>query len=236
MSDEFDLRQTTTRMGIARTTWFRFPRAWKPILEHLQSIEGPVTVYVGAVATGEEAYSMAMLLEEYDIPGRVIATDIDPELIALAIEGRTKNTEVAQAIMSAGVARVMKPARTLSHFEQLDEKTFRPSASVRERVTFSVADLRTCTIPTADVVLVRNAWRHLGPDGQRSLHRQLLRLTAGALLVVGSADLVLPQQTADGVVEHLTGLEDELTGFQAQYGGPPLEDGRPDTIGLFIRE
>ncbi|MCJ1682344.1 hypothetical protein MT350_04125 [Rathayibacter sp. VKM Ac-2928] len=159
------------------------------------------------MATGEEAYSVAILLEHHGIPGRVIATDIDLELIAIARRGVTARLDLVQAAQSAVEAGVLRPMQLLDYFEEKAGE-WRPSPAVRRRVTFDVADLRDCEIPSADVVLVRNVWRYLGDDGRKSLHERLLRLPSGIVLSVGGGDLIDEEQRP-------TGLEKQLTGFRA---------------------
>ncbi|PPH84883.1 hypothetical protein C5C50_00915 [Rathayibacter sp. AY1D9] len=221
-------------MGTARTDWFRLRYTWIPILRFLQAVPAPVTVYCGAVATGEEAYSIAMLLEQYGIPGRVIATDVDPELIAIARLGVTSPGFVARACGAGALAGVLTPPQVLSHFRE-SGSAWRPSPAVRQRVTFDVADLRDCEIPAANLVVIRNAWRHLGDDGRKSLIERLQMLPSGSALSIGGADLAVEVETAAGTIVQATGIEDELVGFRAVPFGEN-DDGAPYFMGIFVKE
>src|SRR5207244_7331586 len=85
---------------ISVTNFFRDHAAFGVLESNLprlfanKSVGDQVRVWVAGCATGEEAYSVAMLLREYanrlDRPPeiQIFATDIDEDAIALAREGR----------------------------------------------------------------------------------------------------------------------------------------------------
>jgi chemotaxis methyl-accepting protein methylase len=162
------------------TAWFRRPTMWLPLVEYVRSLPNPATVYCGAVATGQEALSVAILLEHIGIPGQVIATDVEPELIALARAARFSRLEVEEAALAATLAGVMTTDEAMSYFDQVGGE-WSPSEAVRARVSWSIAELSVDALPSADVVFVRNVWRHLGTEVRTHLADQLRsRLTHGA--------------------------------------------------------
>jgi len=58
------------------------------IAQHLAALERPVTVWSAACASGEEAYSLAIMLEREGIDGRVLTSDMNPQLVAAAQKAR----------------------------------------------------------------------------------------------------------------------------------------------------
>src|SRR5687768_1476600 len=93
---------------ISVTNFFRDVEAWKVIeqrvVPRIFSLKGPhdkVRVWVPACATGEEAYSLAMLLAEHasavPVPPaiQIFGTDLDADAIATAREGFYTGPEVA---------------------------------------------------------------------------------------------------------------------------------------------
>jgi two-component system CheB/CheR fusion protein len=93
---------------ISVTNFFRDPAAWKvleertiPKLFQTKRVQDQVRVWVPGCATGEEAYSIAMLLSEYaplsaEHPAvQVFATDLDEEAIGIAREGYYSDAEIA---------------------------------------------------------------------------------------------------------------------------------------------
>jgi two-component system CheB/CheR fusion protein len=79
------------------TTFFRDPPAWEamqPAIDQLlRTCNGAMRAWVTACSTGEEAYSLAMLLTErveaLGVPSRfrVFATDASPQLVSRATVG-----------------------------------------------------------------------------------------------------------------------------------------------------
>ncbi|PKQ36541.1 MAG: hypothetical protein CVT61_00250 [Actinobacteria bacterium HGW-Actinobacteria-11] len=187
------LMVTSTRGAV--TEWFRRPEAWPLILNYLRTSPNVPHIYAGGVASGEEAYSLAMLLEYHRIPGRITATDIDPELIHYAKAGTYPRSTVHQAAQAG-----MLSSHAITRFLRSRGDRCTVSESVRSRVTFSVADLRTEELPNADMFLLRNLWRHLGDDGAHHLARQVAQaLPTGGILSIGGADVLTERNTMSGI-------------------------------------
>ena len=143
---------------IGVTDFFRDPEAWQAlseeVLPHLLSgrnaEDPPIRVWTPGCATGEESYSIAMLLlEQFDkqIPGhcvQVFGTDIDTEALDVARRG-SYPLSIASAVGVERLARffdrrgdrfvVRKPLR--------DAVVFAPQSLVRD-TPFSKLDLVLC--------------------------------------------------------------------------------------------
>ncbi|HEX4234079.1 MAG TPA: chemotaxis protein CheB [Caldimonas sp.] len=120
-------------------------------------------VWVAACATGEEAYSVAMLLSEYarglDAPPRlqIFATDLDDDAIRVAREG------VYPPVINADVSD-----ERLRRFFSRDSRGFRVGAEIREAVVFASHDLlKDAPFSRLDLVTCRNLFIYLSPDAQR---------------------------------------------------------------------
>src|SRR4029079_17522154 len=106
-----------------------FERVIVPELFADKSPNDEIRVWVPGCATGEEAYSIAMILTEYaeDRPSapsiQVFATDIDDDAIAVARAG----------IYTEAIATDVPPAR-LRRFFARETAGYRVQKSVRERV------------------------------------------------------------------------------------------------------
>lgn len=175
---------TVTAHGRAVTQWFRLAPTWPLLLSFLRTSESEPHIYIGGVASGQEAYSLAMLLEAHGIQARITATDFNPELIAIAERGSFSRESVEQAAL-AGVL----PPTTVMGFFRVEGPRLRVADALRERVTFAVADLRTVILPSADLILLRNLWRHLGDSAAARLAREAARaLPQLGILSVGGAD------------------------------------------------
>jgi len=142
-------------------------------------------VWVVGCATGEEAYSTAMLLREHanqlaDPPEiQIFATDISEPAIAIAREGRYDDT----------VSADISPERVREFFVR-DGKTLCVKKEIREMVLFAVHNVtRDPPFSRIDLISCRNLLIYLN----RELQEQLLRVFHFALrgegyLFLGSSE------------------------------------------------
>lgn len=106
-----ELRVLYNELLIGVTSFFRDPTAFEMLAEKVFPLlcerreYDPIRIWVPACSTGEEAYSIAMVLDEYirqhdlEIDFKIFATDLDNRSIEFASYGRYRNT--IQADVSA---------------------------------------------------------------------------------------------------------------------------------------
>jgi two-component system, chemotaxis family, CheB/CheR fusion protein len=124
---------------ISVTNFFRDSHAWSALEQRIvprlflnKSAQDQVRVWVPGCATGEEAYSVAMLLAEYatgsiDQPSiQVFATDLDQAAVATARDGCYTVAEVADV-----------SEERLNRFFQRDSDGYRIRRELRELVLFA---------------------------------------------------------------------------------------------------
>ncbi|MEJ2503856.1 MAG: CheR family methyltransferase, partial [Gemmatimonadota bacterium] len=164
---------------ISVTNFFRDPEAFDALAGtvvpelFVDPADGPVRVWVAGCATGEEAYSVAMLLAEHaetladPPPFQVFATDLDREAIAFAREG----------LYPDAVAADLSEERMRRFFTR--EGTYlRVRKELRERILFSPHDLlRDPPFSRLDLLTCRNVLIYL----DRGLQDRLFDLFRYAL-------------------------------------------------------
>jgi two-component system CheB/CheR fusion protein len=200
-----NLQETTLLlqdMLISVTNFFRdrfaFDALERTVVAELfedRSPVGRVRAWVAGCATGEEAYSVAMLLLEHAnnagaLTGvQVFATDIDERALAV---GRT-------GAYADSIATDVPPVRLRQFFDRQPGQ-YLVSRSLRERVTFSAHNLlRDPPFSRLDLVCCRNLMIYLDRAAQRQLLETFhFALRPGGLLFLGSAE------TADAAPEHFT--------------------------------
>jgi len=146
-----------------------------------------VRVWVAACATGEEAYSVAMLLSEHartlETPPliQVFATDLDEEAVQSAREG------VYPATIEADVSE-----DRLRRFFTRDPRGYRVRRELRETVLFAVHDLlKDSPFSRLDLVTCRNLLIYLTRDAQaRAFDIFHFALKPGGRLFLGSSESV----------------------------------------------
>ncbi|MFL2000012.1 CheR family methyltransferase [Microbacterium sp. A1-JK] len=175
-------------MSIPPTRWFRMAQSWHLIAAALKTRAAngrPQAIRIIGVATGQEAYSLAMILEHLEIPGHILATDINPELIDYASAAVYTDEHVREA-MTAGV---LGPVEVLNFFANLASNVWTVTPPVRSRVTFGVADAGSDPLETCDMALARNVWTYIGARGRAHLLAELRSaIPAGGIVATGGSD------------------------------------------------
>ena len=157
-----------------------------------------VRVWVAACATGEEAYSVAMMLIEYAAtlahpPSlQVFATDLDEHAIQSAREGTYTET------IAADVSE-----ERLRRFFTKEHGGFRIKSEVREIVLFALHDLlKDSPFSRLDLVTCRNLLIYLNRDAQtRALEIFHFALRPEGTLFLGSSESVDEDSTLFTVLD-----------------------------------
>ncbi len=176
---------------IGVTHFFRDRDAFAALESHIPQLfagktaEGQVRVWVAGCATGEEAYSIAMLLTEQcnrleNPPSvQIFATDVDEESIAIARDG----------LYPATIEADVSPER-LREFFMKDHGRYRVRKELREKVLFAAHDvLKDAPFSRCDLISCRNLFIYLKPDAQQLIFDIFhFALRAGGLLFLGTAE------------------------------------------------
>lgn len=176
------------------TSFFRDPKAFALLAETVvpdlvrQHDSGqPLRIWVAGCSTGEETYSLAMLLLEgiatagRPIALQVFASDIDGDAVALARNGLYPET----------IAADVSPAR-LARFFVKEDHAYRVTQDLRSVVVFTVQDvLADPPFSRIDLVSCRNLLIYLRPEAQaRVLQLFHFALRDGGILFLGGAETV----------------------------------------------
>lgn len=179
-------------MLIGVTNFFRDPEAFEALEKALvgetgKNLQGrdEIRAWVPACSTGEEAFSIAIILSEAarKLPNRpgvtVYATDVDERAIAIA---RT-------ASYPGAVANDISPSR-LSQYFYADGNRYRLVKSVRDTVIFAAHNLlRDPPFSRVDLISCRNVLIYLDRRAQtRVLETFHFALRPGGYLFLGSAE------------------------------------------------
>ena len=156
------------------------------ILAELQPAE-PFRAWIAGCATGEEAYSMAILLHEAvsrsgePRPVQIFATDVDSRAIEFARAG----------LYGSAIAADLSAERLERHFVQEDGH-YRVSKTLREMCLFSVHDLtKDPPFSRLDLASCRNLMIYFDTQLQsRVLTTLHYALHPGRLLMLGSSESV----------------------------------------------
>jgi two-component system, chemotaxis family, CheB/CheR fusion protein len=174
------------------TGFFRDPEAYEELrrsavipLVRASAPDRPLRVWVAGCSTGEEAYSLTMLLFEElqaagaSVPLQVFASDLDGEALAFARAG----------VYPESIAADVSAAR-LKRFFAASDHGYRISKEVRDTVIFAAHNVvADPPFSRMDLVSCRNLLIYLGPELQRRLASLFgFAVSAGGYLFLGSAD------------------------------------------------
>ncbi len=176
------------------TSFFRDPAVFDflaektiPELIDTQPPDRPLRIWIAGCSTGEEAYSLAMLLREETsaakrhIKVQIFASDIDPDAIAIAREGYYPESIEAE----------VTPAR-LDRFFSKEEQGYRIIPELRSSVIFTVQDLlNDPPFSRLDMISCRNLLIYLLPEAQaKALSLFHFALREDKVLLLGASESV----------------------------------------------
>ncbi len=176
------------------TGFFRDPDAWEvlrnmvvlPLIREKEQ-EGTIRCWVTACATGEEAYSLAMLLHEAADAERKV---LDIKVFATDMAERTLS-RARSGIYPGGIESGITPER-LERFFDREDSVYRIKREIRESVVFAPQNVtQDPPFSRLDICTCRNLLIYLEPDLQeRVLSLIHFGLVEGGTLFLGSSETV----------------------------------------------
>ena len=181
------------------TSFFRDPQVFDQLSESTlpdlvrNCIPGqPLRIWIAGCSTGEETYSLAMLLreqiaaQEVNIKLQIFASDLDSDAVATAREG----------LYPLSIAADVSPAR-LARFFQKELGGYRVVSDLRSAVVFTIQDVLTDPpFSRLDLISCRNLLIYLQPEAQaRVVSIFHFALQEGGLLLLGASEAM---NDADG--------------------------------------
>lgn len=208
------LTRTIDAMVTCETLFFRDRKPFEalraailPQLREARRAERRIRIWSAACATGQEPYSLAMLIDEQqrEFSGwrvDLMASDVSEAAVAAAREGRYSGFEVQRGLPTPLLLR---------HFQR-DGEAWRINDHLRARVDFRRANLidEFGRFGRFDIIFCRNVLMYMDVERRRDILRRLARALADdGYLALGAAETVV-------------GLSDEF-------------EPAPDCAGLFRR-
>ena len=196
------------------TLWFRDGKPWVALKEHIlpefikdlkEGRKRKIRIWSAASSTGQEAYSLTMLIDTLLGPSpspeatpasfEIIGTDISPSVLFLAIAGRYNQIEISRGLeeyyrdkyfTKQGVVWVLNEA-------------------IRKRVTFKKFNLQDSFAPLGrfDLVLCRNVAIYFSDAFKKEIFAKIEQaLNPGSPFFVGSAESLSGYTNAFKLMEY----------------------------------
>ncbi|SDC40517.1 chemotaxis protein methyltransferase CheR [Paenibacillus sp. UNCCL117] len=175
------------RMTINVSEFWRNPNRWevleKRFLPEMAGRSRRLKCWSAACSTGEEPYTLAMILAELGVLGEstVTATDID--------EGALEKARLA--VYSDRSVRDV-PAKYLQQYYIRDNLTYKIADSLKRSIKFQKGNLLTDRFDTGyDLIICRNVMIYFTEDAKHLLYQKFANaLRPGGILFVGSTEQI----------------------------------------------
>jgi chemotaxis protein methyltransferase CheR len=187
-------RQVVEAMTTNETMFFRdmpvFDRIRNsvfPALMEKRKASRSITVWSAAASSGQEAYSLAILLSEMGFAGwkiRILGTDLNNQVLERARKGSYIQLEA-----NRGLA-----AKYLAKYFERDGLEWKVKEELRRMVEFKAFDLRQSMkgMGPFDLVLCRNVLIYFDVKTKKQILTEVRSaLDTGATLILGSAETAL---------------------------------------------
>lgn len=157
------------------------------VIPKLKPVNNAIRIWSVACSTGEEVYSIAILLREYmekyklDYDVKIFATDIDRNALAIASQGA----------YSASVVMDVDPYILRKYFTE-QENGYRINTEIRKMIIFSAHNvLSDPPFSKLNLVICRNLFIYLKTHVQQELlYRFYFALNNGGYLFMGSSESI----------------------------------------------
>lgn len=186
-------RQVAEAITTSETYFFRDPAQYRAIRDVLlprliqeRRDMRRLRFWSAASSTGQEAYSLAILLIEAGLPGwniEIVGSDFSSAVIEQARAGKYRQIEVNRGL----------PSPLLSKYFRRQGTAWMLSDEVRRMVTFEILDLRhdVPALRSFDLVFCRNVMIYFDMQTKMKILNQLrTTLVPGGWLLLGGAETI----------------------------------------------
>ena len=185
--------QVVEAMTTNETSWFRDHHPFTalasvilPDLLHRRATVRRLTIWSAATASGQEAYSIAMVLHDLLVTNpawdlRVLATDLSEEMVNRTRAGRYSQLEVNRGLPAAKLIR---------HFTRVGTE-WQVNEELRRMVEVRQLNLAAPfpPLPPVDVIFLRNVLIYFRQDTRRQIFDQVRRvLRPDGYVVLGGSE------------------------------------------------
>ena len=214
-------RAVLEAMTTNETTFFRDIAPFDALRQHVipqlmtaRRTQHEIKIWYGASSTGQEPYSVVMMLLEHfpQLEGWTVthyATDINIEVIERARQGRFNQVEMNRGLPATYLVKYFERAGTDWQIKKI----------VRDRVRFEQLNLVKAwpVLPTFDIIMLRNVMIYFDTDAKKNIltkiHRQL---APDGHLFLGGAE------TTMGLVESFKRMPYERAGCYCKSDAPAV--------------
>ncbi|AKL84943.1 protein-glutamate O-methyltransferase [Bacillus atrophaeus] len=185
--DQRLLNETLDRMTINVSEFYRNYKRWEvletsilPLIKHKK----PLNIWSAACSTGEEPYTLAMILEQQKgLSGyQILATDIDEKALEKAKTGIYQERSLQEV-----------PASVKDRFfKQNDDRSYQVKADIKKNIRFKKHNLLADRYEQDfDLIVCRNVFIYFTEQAKEELYLKMAQsLKKNGILFVGSTEQI----------------------------------------------
>ncbi len=170
-----------------KSEFFRESAHFDVLRQIVKDFNGVVKIWSAACATGEEVYSIAMVLNDLGVKYRILGSDISDKALEVARQG----------VYSASQTANVPPGYLSRYFietEREGRKYYRIRKELFPDITFRKINLISpgYDVDLQDIIFLRNVLIYFNSKVQNSVLRKILKyLKSGGYLFLGHSESIL---------------------------------------------
>lgn len=187
--DESLREEFIDRITINVSEFYRNPRRWDVLREKVfpkliaEKRRDTLEIWSAACSTGEEPYSLAIMLKEHfpKEKANILATDLDEKVLEVAKKGVYDEQDLKD----------LPPHKKRKYFTEIDQK-FAINEELKRNITFRQHDLLKDRYPrNIDLIVCRNVLIYFTDDAKDKIYKNLSEsLRTNGILFVGSTEQI----------------------------------------------
>ena len=185
------LREFLNRVTINVTEFYRNPKRWEvlrdKVIPELIKQNNSLNIWSAACSSGEEPYSLAIMLNEHfsHVKASILATDIDETILNRAKEGKYSEADLKN----------VSEQEKKKYFTFKDD-TYQVNLSLKRNITFKKHDLLIDRYPSRmDLIVCRNVLIYFTDEAKEEIYQRFSEtLRKDGILFVGSTEQIFQPQ------------------------------------------
>lgn len=208
--DETELESMLDAVAVHETYFFRESRQLKAFADHvlpeIAQLDRSVKIWSAGCSTGEEAYTIAMLLAEAGLlnsnRAEIFASDLSRRVVEVGMRG----------VYTESSFRTTDEAFKQKYFERREQSSWRVSGDLQQSIQFEQFNLvrlnnHAAALPPGgdrfDIIFCRNVLMYFDDNAAKeTLNSFYSLLNEGGFLLLGHAESLLPVGTSFESVQY----------------------------------
>lgn len=175
------------------TEFLRNERMWddfyKIAVPEISRNKRKVKIWSAACSSGEEPYTIAILMNEHypHLDVEIIATDIDTTILEKAKKGLYKKTDI----------KAFDPKTLQKYFKEVDSSHIQVKDEIKKKIRFEKHNLLEDPYPVqADIIVCRNVLIYFKEESKQDIYKRFTAsLLPGGILFIGATEQIFkPEQ------------------------------------------